>query len=139
MRFQFRGHFSGNLLDTLAIAKPGRHTEMPDINDLEPHLVMLTGSDTPRTLDRMVGAGRWTHYRDAGDLLVRRRDEWLKRYPAAKAQADRRALALGEVKARNGTPWSDARVFLYSNSIARAPESSQFEGKRLVLIGLSSV
>lgn len=32
-------------------------------------------------------------YRDAGDALERRRDEWLRRYPAARAQSDRQALA----------------------------------------------
>lgn len=51
----------------------------------------LTGDDLASDLVRQLL--QYKSYRDAGDALESRRDQWLLRYPAARALADRQALA----------------------------------------------
>ena len=51
----------------------------------------LSGDDLASDLVRQLL--QYKSYRDAGDALEARRDEWLRRYPAARASSDRQALA----------------------------------------------
>lgn len=51
----------------------------------------LTGDELASDLVRQLL--EYKSYRDAGDALENRRDEWLRRYPAARVLADRQAIA----------------------------------------------
>lgn len=69
---------------------------------------------------------QYKSYRDAGDALERRRDEWLRRYPAARAQADRQALA-DAVREVEDADLDDLEVYDLVEAFSRILSTVQFD------------
>ncbi|MEM1424651.1 MAG: segregation/condensation protein A [Planctomycetota bacterium] len=65
-------------------------------------------------------------YREAGEILERRRDDWLRRYPSGRAAVDREALAEA-TRPDDDTDLEDLGLYDLVEAFRRIAETVQFE------------
>lgn len=84
----------------------------------------LSGDDLAADLVRQLL--EYKAYRDAGDALESRRDDWLKRYPAGRAAADRQAL-VDAVRDQSDADLDDLEIYDLVEAFSRILATVQLD------------